>query len=100
MSDPTGPTNDQTEPIVVHGTPTPDQLSATVRTVLIAAGVVATTLGATHLGGEINGLLQFAGPIATAIGYGLALLKARSSAQKMTAMAHALPDSFAKVKKP
>lgn len=87
-----------TDPIIVNASPTPAQILSGVRWAITTAGAVATALGYAGAAGHISGLLQFAGPIATAVGFALSQWNARDSAKVKAALAGKLPNEIAVAK--
>lgn len=92
MSDP------ETQPIVVHATPTQPQVEAAIRQIILALGPVATLIGYQGWAGASSAILAAVGPIATVIVFLWGQYETRKNAKKAVAMADALPDSVAKTR--
>jgi hypothetical protein len=86
------------EPIIVNAEPGADQWAAAFRQLLLVAAGIATVFGWRHLAGDASGLLAIAAPAGGLVAFVIGQIKTRHSAQKMAAMADALPDRIAQVK--
>lgn len=88
---------DQT-PLQVNASPTPDQIAALIRQLLLVASTAATALGAVGWAGRFNELAVGAGPLAGLIVIWLGQVKTRKSAQTVAKLAAVAPDSVAQIK--
>ncbi len=90
--------NGTPEPIVVNASPTPAQISAGLRQLILAVGPLVGYLG--WSGGEstLNTALQYIGPISAVVAFLWGQLSTRSHAKKASVMATQLPNSIARTK--
>lgn len=91
-------TNFETQPISVNASPTPAQISAGFRQLVISLGSILATVGFTDLGTKVGQLQAYAGIAGAVIAFIWGQVSTHVHAKKAATMAKELPNSIAVLK--
>lgn len=86
------------DPIMVNASPTPAQISAGFRQLVISAGSILATVGLTDLGSRVGQLQAYSGVAGAIIAFLWGQWDTRHKAKQAAALAVAAPDRVAMLK--